>query len=273
MKKSLLLFMVPTLLALQAESRITTKNKRATILSHEKKELGARVYFSNEIPVDGIAKEGKLFYIQPGGNYLYVIVDNYPSALNHSKLKVNVYKTENLLSVKTDEKIYDINGNFSYTYLKYNFYQAGWYNFDVYSIEGDYLGTGTVEIKFQNPSYSSSVSSADPYANSRVYFSTNVPLYGVAKDIKSFKMQPGGGYVYVIVDNYPHQFKVKSLNVYVYKYVNGEYVKRDAATYTMNGKTDFTWFKYDFYESGDYKFVVYDAKNRYVNTGLVSIGW
>ncbi len=274
MKKSMLLFILPTFLLLHAEARITKDTcSDAGINSHERKEVGARVYFSNEIPIDGIAKEGKLFYIQSGGNFLYLIVDNYPSALNYSKLKVKVFKTENLLPVKTDEKIYDVDGSYSYTYIKYTFYDAGWYSFDVYSVAGDFIGTGTVEIKINNSNYSSTVTDADPYSNSRIYFSTDPPVSGIAKDVKAFKLKPGGGYIYVIIDNYPHAFTVKSLNVYMYKYINGEYIKRDAATYTLNGKTDLTWFKYDFYESGDYKFVVFDTKNRYVNTGILTISW
>ena len=268
MKKSMLLFILPTFLLLHGEAR-TTKN-RVGINGHERKQVGARVYFSNEIPIAGIAREGKLFYIQPSGNSLYLIVDNYPSALNYSKLRVKVFKTENSLPIKTDEKTFDVNGSYSYTYIKYSFYDAGWYSFDVYSVEGDFIGTGTVEIKVNN---SGTVTEVDPYANSRIYFSTDPPVSGIAKDVKAFKLKPGGGYVYVIVDNYPHPFKVKSLNLYVYKYINGEYIKRDAAVYTLSGKTDFTWFKYDFYEAGDYKFVVFDAKNRYVNTGLVTISW
>jgi len=265
MKKGMLLFILPTLLLFNAQAR-TSKDA----CSHEKKQVGARVYFSNEIPINGIAKEGKLFYIQPSGNFLYVIVDNSPSSLNYSKLRVKIFKTGNLVTAKSDERVYDVDGSLSYTYIKYNFNDAGWYSFDVYSIEGDFIASGTVEIKFTSSNVSSTV---DPYLNSRVYFSTEPPVNGIAKDVKAFKLKPGGGYIYVVVDNYPQAFNVKSLNVYVYKYVNGEYVKRDGAVYTMNAKTDFTWYKYDFYESGDYKFVVYDANDRYVNTGNVTITW
>src|SRR6185295_4125269 len=117
MKKGMLLFILPTLLLLHTQAR-TAKDT----YNHD---VGARVYFSNEIPLNGIAKESKLFYIQPGGNFLYVIVDNSPSSLNYSKLRVKIFKTENSVPVKSDERVYDIDGSLSYTFIKYSFYDAG----------------------------------------------------------------------------------------------------------------------------------------------------
>jgi hypothetical protein len=238
----------------------------------------ARVYFSNEVPVNGVAKEGRDFFIDPAyGSFLYVVVDNYPNNLNVSQLNVKVYKTEGLQNKMVEEKTYDINGSLYYTYIKYTFHSAGSYTFDIYTAGGEFLGSGNVILKQNTASPAAletrSNANTTSYAKSRVYFSTDVPSYGVAKDIKAFKLKPGGGFVYTIVDNYPNNFNVSSLKVYMYKLVGSNYIKRDEATYNIDGGYYFTFFKYTFNESGDYKFVVYDVNNKYVNTGYVKLTW
>lgn len=235
----------------------------------------ARVYFSNEVPVSGVAKEGKEFTIDANGSFLYVVVDNYPTNFTSSQLRVKVYKTNSSLQlVSFDDKNYDINTGYYYTYIKYSFYSAGTYTFDVYTGGGDFIGSGSVVINMNSSSSSSSTSSSsDPYSKSRVYFSTEVPSYGIAKDVKNFTIPRGGGYVYAIVDNYPTNFNITSLKLYVYKSIGGSYELQDEKTYTINGNYYFTYFKWTFDDAGDYKFVVYDGNDKYVNTGYVSIGW
>ena len=269
MKHMLLSLLLPIVFLFQSEARtkMNTETDRTYLKAGIHNNLLARVYFSTQIPIDGIATEDKVFYIKPQGSFLYVIVDNYPSPIRYNKIKLYVYKTVDGSTIKTDEGTYEIDGSISYTYIKYNFYTPGNYIFDVFGTDGVYLGTGKVEIK------SSKVSTTD-YLNTsgpRVYFSTETPVYGIAQDVKSFRISPNGGFVYVIVDNYPNLFKVKTLRLLMYKYVNGYYFKRDETAYKIDGNLYFTYFKYTFYESGDYKFVVYDANGNYVSTGYVTI--
>ena len=243
------------------------------------KSAFAKVYFSNEIPVLGIAKEGKEFDIDPSiGSFLYLVVDNYPDNFNYNQVKIKAYKTVNGVNQFHDEKTYDINGNLYYTYIKYSFYSDGYYIFDVYNKNGTLIGSTTVNIFYkgaaganQTGTTTTTSSSYDHYAKSRVYFSTETPYYGIAKDVKSFNINKKGGYVYVIVDNYPTNFNVNSFKLYVYKKKRGKYEVHDEATYDMDGNKYFTYFKYTFYDEGDYKFIIYDGLNRYVNTGYVTI--
>lgn len=81
------------------------------------------------------------------------------------------------------------------------------------------------------------------------------------------------GFIYTIVDNYPTNFKVRLLKLYMYKLVDGKYELRDEAAYNINGDYYFTYFQYTMKESGKYKAVVYDGGGRYVNTGYVTITW
>jgi hypothetical protein len=72
------------------------------------------------------------------------------------------------------------------TYIKYSFYTAGNYIFDVYNPDGGFIGTGKVEIKYDDASSTSSITATGP----RVYFSTETPIAGIAYDVKSFKLPP-----------------------------------------------------------------------------------
>ncbi len=238
-----------------------------------KNDIAPHIYFSNEIPVSGIAKGGTSFDIDPAGSYLYLVLDNYPNNFNYDQVQVKVYKTTNGTNEKYDEKTYNISTSLYYTYITYTFYTAGYYIFDIYDKYGTFVGGASVSINYKNGSSPVTTSSTDTYAKSKVYFSTDVPYYGIAKDIKAFKMKSGGGFIYVIIDNYPVNFNVSYLKMYTYKLVDGNYVKQDQANYDINANNYFTYFKYNMYLSGDYKFVFYDAQDRYVNTGYVTITW
>jgi|GEM_PF-2624226 len=281
MKKNFifLLLAVFCFFTVEAKKEITTSD-------HGETPLRSRVYFSYEVPVNGIAKEGKEFFIDPvNGSFLYAIVDNYPNNFNVSQIKAKIYKADGLQNKFIEEKTYDINSSLYYSYIKYSFYSAGTYTFDIYTSSGEFLGSGSVSVKLKTATTNTSAeaktsgtsstngTSIDPYIKSKVYFSTEVPSYGIAKDVKAFDIKPGGGFVYVIVDNYPNNFNVGSLKMYMYKMINGQYEKRDEVTYTINSNYYFTYFKYTFTDAGQYKFVVYDVNNKYVNTGYVTINW
>lgn len=271
MRRSIIFLLLTFFLYNLSEARTNNNNPSTSI---KQKNFRARVYFSNEVPVAGVAKEGKEYNIDANGSFLYVIVDNYPDNFGFSQIKVKVYKTDDNLKLAThDEKTYDINGSLYYTYIKYSFYSAGTYTFDVYTTGGELLGSGSVLINMKSSGGGSNTGNSDPYAKSRVYFSTEVPSYGVAKDVKTFKIKSGGGFVYTIVDNYPNNFTTSSIKVYVYKSENGSYVKKDDATYNINTSYYYTYFKYTFNTAGDYKIVVYDSNDRYINTGYVTINW
>lgn len=255
---------------------------KSTIKNTESPDVATRVYFSNEIPIAGIAKEGKEFNIDPSkGSFLYMIIDNYPNNFTYNQVRVYIYKKVNGTSQKYDEKTYDISTNLYYTYIKYSFYSEGNYIFDVFDKNMGFVGTAEVTIYYTGSASTdaaakisgstSTNTSTDPYSKSKVYFSTETPVFGIAKNVTTFNINRKGGFVYVVVDNYPTNFNVSSLKLYVYKKIKGNYVTHDEAIYDINANNYFTYFKYSFYSEGDYKFVVYDGLNKYVNTGYVEI--
>jgi hypothetical protein len=272
MKRAVLSLFLPLIMISHSDARNSHSPIEFANSKHVlKKNISARVYFSNEIPVAGIAKEDKLFYINPDkGGFLYVIVDNYPTPIRYNKIKLYMYKTMDETPVRFDERVYDIDGSFTYTYIKYTFYTTGNFIIDVFGSDGEFIGSGKVEIR---KSDASSGTSNTPVYGPRVYFSTQTPIAGIATDVKAFQLQPGGGYVYVVVDNYPNNFNVRSLRVNVYKWDDGAYRREDKLSYKIDGDLYFTYFKYTFRKVGDYRFDVYDGKDKFINTGYVTISW
>lgn len=271
-----LLFICFTLLP-RATNAFPDLNKNELSFKSNTRNTATRVYFSNQVPVAGVAVEGTTFDIDPTvGSFLYLVIDNYPNNFTFDQVQIKVYKSVNGQSQKYDEKTYNISTSQYFTYIKYSFYTSGYYIFDVYSKYGTFLGTAKVTINYKGSSAEATAApsaSVDVYAKSKVYFSTDVPYYGIAKDVKTFILKSGGGFIYVIVDNYPNNFNVSYLKMTMYKMVDGYYVKQDQANYDINANNFFTYFKYNMYSAGDYKFVFYDALDRYVNTGYVTITW
>lgn len=242
----------------------------------EHSTLAAHVYFSNQVPVAGIAAEGKEFDIDPAnGSFVYLVIDNYPNNFTYSQIRMKAYRTVDGVKQEYDDKTYDINMTLSYTYIKYSFYKDGYYDFDVYDKSGNLIGSASCTIYYKKASsQTTTTSSTDPYSGSRVYFSTQAPIgTDFVKDVKVFDIKHSGGYVYVITDNYPNYFTIKSVKLYVYKKEHGDYKETDIQTYNMkeNFHDYLFYFTYTFRDKGEYKFVVYDELNRYINTGYVTI--
>lgn len=119
----------------------------------------------------------------------------------------------------------------------------------------------------------SNYSSDNNYSSSKVIFCTDVDDDGdpISAD-NEFIIARDGSYVQVLVKNGGYKLNTTGFNVKVYKMKGGEYQYKETKNITgVETNWVFAYFKYSFYESGDYKFVVYDADNSYVNKGYVTI--
>src|SRR5262245_20598723 len=68
----------------------------------------ARVYFSNEVPILGIATESKELFIKSEGGYAYLVIDNHPNNFSYDQVQLKVYKTVNGSYQSYDNKTYTI---------------------------------------------------------------------------------------------------------------------------------------------------------------------
>lgn len=119
----------------------------------------------------------------------------------------------------------------------------------------------------------------EPYGNltttnvnsARVYFSTEVPVGGNAKESKEFTISPEGGYVYLVVNNYPDNFNYDELQLKIKKTIGGVNESFENKTYTINSNVFSTYIKYSFFSGGYYIFDVYSKYGNLVGSATVTI--
>lgn len=108
-------------------------------------------------------------------------------------------------------------------------------------------------------------------ANAHVYFSTEIPVGGNAKEETEFTIATDGGYAYLVVNNYPDNFNYDELKVKVKKAIGGSDEAFDSKIYTIKSNVFSTYIKYSFFSSGFYSFDVYSKYGNLVGSTTVTI--
>ncbi|RLD29467.1 MAG: hypothetical protein DRI75_03185 [Bacteroidetes bacterium] len=111
------------------------------------------------------------------------------------------------------------------------------------------------------------------YKNAKVYFSNISPKQnnnlrpGTSKRYKSFNFsRTKGGMIWVYVENYP-SINTNQFQVYIDKLKNGKYVKyKDKILYNVRSNFNYEFFKFNFYETGTFRFTVYSKENRLISS-------
>jgi len=235
----------------------------------------SRVYISIDKPVRGNAQEDKKIFInRDKGSYAYVIVDNYPNKFPVSKIKLTSYKKQNGEYVKLDAVNYDINNQYTYTYIQYSFMTDGDYAFDVHDGNGKFINSGYVTVEYDDKNTSNTNTSSTTtsnYSKARSYVSIEVPVNGIAKESKSILISRNGSYAYIVVDNYPNNFNIDGIKLKAYKKVSGSYKSHENKEYDINADSYYTYIKYSFYDPGDYAFDIYDENDVFIATSYVTV--
>lgn len=226
--------------------------------------------------------EATSFTIPATGGYLTIYVDNADKPFNITDLTVNIYKKGSGSDYDdlVDTKYYTISKTNTATFFEYTFYSKGDYMVEVNSGSGTWINTGYVTINMDgdNSSSSSGYDYNDPnstfyFIDSKVQFCTDVDSHGKAIDPGStyYIDKSSGSYVYCAVEN-PKPFSTDQLTVKIYKKKGKDYDELyDTKYYTISSDETDIYFKYSFYEAGDYQFKVYTKADVWVNDGYVTI--
>lgn len=234
----------------------------------------SKVFCSIDVPVRGQAKEDKKIFINPTkGSYAYIIVDNYPNKFPVQSIKLTSYKKSGGEYKKIDAVNYDIDNQYTYTYIKYSFLTAGDYAFDVHDSNGDFINSAYVTAEYDEPTTTTKTSSggSSNYSKARSFISIEVPVAGIATESKSILISRKGSYAYIVVDNYPNDFNVDGIKLKAYKKVSGEYKKVEEKEYDIKSDSYYTYIKYSFFDNGDYAFDIYDENDVFIATAYVTV--
>lgn len=237
----------------------------------------SKVFISIDKPVRGQAKEDKkIFITRDKGSFAYIIVDNYPNKFPAKTIKLTSYKKSGGEYKKIDAVNYDINNEYTYTYIQYSFLTEGDYAFDVHDADGTFINSGYVTAEYidsdNTPTTTTTTTGTSKYSKARAFVSIDVPVNGIADESKSILItRQSGSYAYIVVDNYPNNFNVSGIKLKCYRKVDGDYKKIEDKEYTIKSDSYYTYIKYSFFDIGDHAFDIYDENDNFIKTAYVTV--
>ncbi len=234
----------------------------------------SKVSFHNTISSDGILGEtySSFTILNDGLDFVYVQVSNYGEPLNTDGFIVDAYKKSGDTYTFVETKNFDIQSDKSASYFKYFPPSTGDYRLSVYTKNSAFINDGYVTFDLKNSSGEPKTGTGS-YAKSKIKF-TNDEANVLKPEFyyKEFSIGNDGGYVYVVVDNYPEKLNTSEIIVDVWKKKEGKYDSFvETKRFTVTSTLDYTYFKYTFSEDGDYKIMVYNKDQSLINSGFVTI--
>ena len=150
---------LPIKTAYQINSLVNSRKKPVNKLNFNSKKSSyckEKVWFSNISPKENnnyLPPKSKRYnsftFDKNKGGKIWVYIDNSPSNLNTSQIKVNIYKKRKNKYIEHKKLVYNSNGASSNIYFPYTFYEATWYKFNAFSKEGKYIGTGYFSTSYE----------------------------------------------------------------------------------------------------------------------------
>lgn len=235
----------------------------------------SKITIHNTITDGILGKPGDTYEILGDGlDFVYVQVNNYGEPMNTDAFVVDAYKKTNGTYVFVETKTFDVQSEKSASYFKYFPPATGEYRLSVYTKNFTFINDGYVTFNLKGSSTStSSKTGSSYYAKSKIHFT-----YDAAYVLKSeyyyneFSIGKEGGYIYVVVDNYPDKLNTEGITVEVWKKKGNKYDSFvEEKKFTITGTLDYTYFKYTFKETGDYKISFFTKDGAWINTGYVTI--
>lgn len=241
--------------------------------AHAQKKL----YFCSDYTASGEPTGiSSSWVIKPTGGSVYMLYKN--DGVNISTATINIYIDKlsggSYTAYATKSVVPDKYKN--WVLYDYTFTEAGDYKVTILDGSLNTLATEycSVSIKDEGVSTSTTGSKLDQsyYTGSRVIFCEDVTTDGdpvTKSDV--FNIGRDGGYVYVLVDH-TGKFKTTELIVDVWKGDGySEFV--ETKRFTVEDYWVWTKFKYTFYSPGEYKIMVYNKDEVFINSGYVTINY
>lgn len=241
----------------------------------------SKVSFHNTISEDGILGKPTDSYsiLEDGLDFVYTQVSNYGDPLNTEEFIVDVYKkADDSYSTFVETKNFTITSDKSATYFKYFPPSAGDYRLSVYTKSSIFINDGYVTFLSKNGNTNSSTKETKTtpgtsYAKSKINFTNDEANVLKSENYyKEFSIGKEGGFIYAVVDNYPDKLNTDQIVVDIWKKKGSKYDSFvETKRYDITGTLDYTYFKYTFNETGEYKISVYTKDETWINTGYVTI--
>lgn len=266
---------------LSSSGNVTFSTGTSTSNSPSDYYKNSKVTFHNTISEDGVLGKPTDTYeiLEDGLDFVYTQVSNYGEPLNTEEFIVDVYKKSgDSYSSFVETKNFTISSDRSAAYFKYFPPSAGDYRLSVYTKSSVFINDGYVTFLSKNGNKSSSGTetktnsgSSAYYAKSKINFTNDEANVLKSENYyKEFTIGKEGGFIYTVVDNYPDKLNTDQIIVDIWKKKGNKYDSFvETKRYDITSTLDYTYFKYTFYETGEYKISVYTKDEIWINTGYV----
>lgn len=242
----------------------------------------SKVTFHNTLSEDGFLGEAYSSFaiLNDGLDYVYVQVNNYGDPLNTEGFIMDAYKKSGDSYAFVETKNFTISGTNPAAYFKYYPPSTGDYRLSIYTKNSVWINDGYATFNLKEGGKSSSGeettntnSGSTYYAKSKINFTNDEANVLKSENYyKEFTIGKEGGFIYTVVDNYPDKLKTDEIIVDIWKKKGGKYDSFvETKRYTITSTLDYTFFKYTFYETGEYKISVFTKDETWINTGYVTI--
>ena len=244
----------------------------------------SKVSFHNSISDEGIL--GKPFssfsILEDGLDFVYVQVSNYGNPINTDGFIVDAYKKTNGSYTLLETKNFDISSEKSASYFKYFPPSAGDYRLEVYTKNSVFINEGYITFDAKDGSKTSTGStetSSDKKTNSDYYAKSSISFTNDAVNVlkpdsyyKEFTIGKDGGFIFTVVENNSSKLNTDQIIVDIWKKKGSKYDSFvETKRYDITSTLDYTYFKYTFYQTGEYKISVFTKDETWINTGYVTI--
>jgi hypothetical protein len=164
----------------------------------------------------------------------------------------------------------------SAAYFKYFPPSTGDYRLSVYTKNKVFINDGYVKFNPKNNSSAgteNTTASSAFYAKSKINFSSDEDKVLDPKSyFTEFTISKEGGYIYAVVDNSPNQLNTDQIIVDIWKKKGGKYETFvETKRYNVTNTYDYTYFKYSFFDPGEYKISIFTKGEVWINTGYIIV--
>jgi hypothetical protein len=243
-----------------------------------------KIYFCENYTNDGDPiGSGSVWNISPDGGKVYVLYQNGATSINQDKLYLYIDKLADDAYVSMDVKTLTPDKTKSWYVYDCTFYSKGDYKITIKDANYKELAKEFVTIKFKDATTTTTTTTdTDPtesydyytYSSVKTGTSINASTGLLDGESESFLIDTqNGSYIIFKVDNDGKEMGSDELIVDIWrKNSKGDYDEFvETKNYTIVSTYDWVYFKYTFYNPGDYKFSIYNKDSNWINTAYVTI--
>lgn len=236
-----------------------------------------KIYFCENYTIDGDPiGASSVWNISADGSMVYILYQNGSTAINQDKLYLCIDKLSNDAYVSMDVKTLTPEKTKTWYVYDCTFYSKGDYKITIKDANYKELAKEFVTIKIKETSTYDDASSYDYYTYSSVTTGTGInSSTGVLEgESTSYIIDTqSGSYIIFKVDNDGKEIGSSELIVDIWrKNSKGDYDEFvETKNYDITSTFDWVYFKYTFYNPGDYKFSVYNKDSNWINSAYVTI--